>query len=132
MSTEEFKLGQQVLVRLSDHDDWSFDFFSHYEVGADAPYVCTGNCNYEQCVPLNDDTKNLVGTDNPFVKQVPESEMFECGQWVEVEYKDGTKCQALYLRYKPRGSGANHQVFVPSDPEAVYWWSYLKIHKIEE
>ena len=49
----EFKTGQQVLVRTSERAAWSFDFFSHYEFGADDPYVCTGNCNYEFCLPFN-------------------------------------------------------------------------------
>ena len=113
MPNVKFKTGQQVLVRTSEHDDWTFDFFSHYEVGADAPYVCTGNCNYEFCLPFNDKTEHLVGTrDEP---PVDESTRFKCGQWVEVEYNGGNRATALYLRYEPQDSGANHQVFIPSD-----------------
>ena len=51
-------------VFVSDVDlklRWKVDFFSH-ETGANFyPYQCTGNL-YGYCIPYNDDTKHLVGT----------------------------------------------------------------------
>ena len=51
-------------VLVSDVDlklRWKVDFFSH-ETGANFyPYQCTGNL-YGYCIPYNDDTKHLVGT----------------------------------------------------------------------
>lgn len=131
MSRVEFKTGQQVLVRVSECAEWSFDFFSHYEVGADAPYVCTGNCNYEFCIPFNEETEHLVGTrDEP---PVDESTRFKCGQWVEVEYNWGDRATALYLRYEPQDNGTNHQVFIPSDKIGLNrWFAPHRIHEIKE
>ena len=41
---------------------WKCDFFSHIVDKDTYPYYCVGN-NYECCIPYNDDTKHLAGTD---------------------------------------------------------------------
>ena len=46
---------------------WKADFFSHEHIPHEGsykvfPYKCTGNM-YEYCIPYNDDTKHLVGTE---------------------------------------------------------------------
>ena len=51
-------------VLVSDVDlklRWKVDFFSHETGAAFYPYQCTGNL-YGYCIPYNDDTKHLVGT----------------------------------------------------------------------
>lgn len=51
-------------VLVSDVDlklRWKVDFFSHETGATFYPYQCTGNL-YGYCIPYNDDTKHLVGT----------------------------------------------------------------------
>ena len=51
----------KVLAR-DDNEDWSCVFFSHIVKDAENyPYAC-GYDLFTQCIPYNDDTKHLVGT----------------------------------------------------------------------
>lgn len=52
----------KVLVRGQDRQDWRATFFSHI----DNPFnmVVCGSSYWKQCIPYNDETRNLVGTDN--------------------------------------------------------------------
>ena len=52
----------RVLVRDSDKGLWHIDFYSHYKKEAYYKYECSSAC-YGQCIPYNDETKHLVGTD---------------------------------------------------------------------
>ena len=57
----------KVLAR-NDIEDWSCVFFSHILRDEETyPYAC-GYDLFTQCIPYNDDTKHLVGTD----KDAPE------------------------------------------------------------
>ena len=58
----------RVLARDYDTCKWKVDFYSHKEEGNRFPYICMGNNLYKQCIPYNDDTKHLVGTN----KEAPE------------------------------------------------------------
>ena len=49
-----------VIVRSDDKGTWFCDSFSY--VYPDSLCVCTGGCEYKQCVPYNDETEHLVGT----------------------------------------------------------------------
>ena len=52
----------RVLVKLSNEDVWTADFFSHYDPLEEyMKYVCVANMAVF-CIPYNDDTKHLVGT----------------------------------------------------------------------
>lgn len=42
---------------------WRCDLFSFYLEGYACPNVCVG-CSYTHCIPYNEDTKHLVGTDS--------------------------------------------------------------------
>ena len=42
---------------------WRCDFFSSYREGYACPNICVG-CSYIHCIPYNEDTKHLVGTDD--------------------------------------------------------------------
>ena len=55
-----FKEGDKVLVRDSD-TSWKFDVFQHYEENACYSYECISS-EYEQCIPLNEHTWQLLGT----------------------------------------------------------------------
>lgn len=53
----------KVLVRDDSLECWEAQFFSHIIKDEDHfPYVCTNDSN-RYCIPYNDDTKHLVGTD---------------------------------------------------------------------
>ena len=52
----------RVLARDYDTCKWKVDFYSHKEEGNRFPYICMGNNLYKQCIPYNDNTKHLVGT----------------------------------------------------------------------
>lgn len=55
-----FKPFDKVLVRNYSVSDWQCGFFSHPHF--ENQYF-VGNDGYEFCIPYNDDTKHLVGTD---------------------------------------------------------------------
>lgn len=54
----EFKPFDKVLVRDFSRDKWSISFFSFKKKDL---YVCI-NCNWNQCLPYNDETSHLLGT----------------------------------------------------------------------
>lgn len=58
----------RVLARDYETCKWKVDFYSHKEEGNRFPYICMGNNLYKQCIPYNNDTKHLVGTN----KEAPE------------------------------------------------------------
>lgn len=53
-----FKPFDKVLVRDSDDEDWSCNFFSYME---DSQAICTGTY-WLQCLPYNEETAKLIGT----------------------------------------------------------------------
>ena len=55
----EFKPFDKVVVRCSEADRWSIDFFS-YKVHNG--YICTGDAWFGYCLPYNEETAKLVGT----------------------------------------------------------------------
>lgn len=60
-SKEDFKPYDRVIVRAyEDNDIWVADLFSHIE---DDCYITLGGCSWDYCLPFNDDTKYLLGTD---------------------------------------------------------------------
>lgn len=59
----EFKPFDKVLVRANKADNWICDYFSHMN---GKEYICSGNVIWDYCIPYNDDTKHLVGTNEEF------------------------------------------------------------------
>lgn len=53
-----FKPFDKVLVRDSDYDKWSCDFFSYMEEGQ---AICA-DTYWFQCLPYNEETAKLIGT----------------------------------------------------------------------
>ena len=51
----------KIIVRCSNKDIWSCDLFS-YTFGGNLTVTCLGGRDFKQCVPYNDDTKHLIGT----------------------------------------------------------------------
>ena len=58
-----FQPFDKVLVRDSKVDYWCCDLFSNFiNVDGICQYLCVGSV-FKCCIPYNDDTKHLVGTD---------------------------------------------------------------------
>ena len=57
----------KVLVRDDESLTWKTNMFSYIDNNKKYPYVCLLSC-YRYCIPYNDDTKHLVGTN----KEAPE------------------------------------------------------------
>ncbi|MDD7012428.1 MAG: hypothetical protein PUI38_06190 [Candidatus Treponema excrementipullorum] len=55
----EFKPFDKVVVRCSESDRWSIDFFG-YKVHNG--YICTGDAWFGYCLPYNEETVKLIGT----------------------------------------------------------------------
>ena len=55
----EFKPFDKVVVRCSEADRWSIDFFSHKVHNG---YICTGDAWFGYCLPYNEETSHLLGT----------------------------------------------------------------------
>ena len=52
----------KVLVKCNNSESWKVQLFSHILEGDKiCPYVCI-SYNYKYCIPYNNDTKHLVGT----------------------------------------------------------------------
>lgn len=63
---------QKVLARgnifSNNAGKWKATFFSHKIIGAIGPlYECGAGC-YKECIPYNDETKQLIGTNRPYNK----------------------------------------------------------------
>ena len=57
----------RVLVRLRKDCFWNATFFSHYDKEVNwgcHPCVTTSCKSYSKCIPYNDETKHLLGTDD--------------------------------------------------------------------
>lgn len=71
----KFKPFDKVLVRDINGNNWKTDIFSHLNEYHDdtntvrySTYCCvTGN--WEQCIPYNENTAHLVGTNEPYKPQ---------------------------------------------------------------
>ena len=59
-----FKPFDKVLVRDTDDEVWSLEFFSHYKKIQPYPYACVGGKVFHVCVPYNEETKHLLNTED--------------------------------------------------------------------
>lgn len=71
MKNHQFKPFDKVLVRDRDQGNWKVGIYSHYEKESNMPYACIGSCYYTQCIPYNENTAHLVGTNNPYKPPIP-------------------------------------------------------------
>lgn len=58
-NVDELKPFDKVVVRCSEADRWSIDFFSYK---APNGYICTGDAWFGYCLPYNEETAKLIGT----------------------------------------------------------------------
>lgn len=56
---DELKPFDKVVVRCSEADRWSIDFFSYKALNG---YICTGDAWFGYCLPYNEETAKLIGT----------------------------------------------------------------------
>lgn len=87
---EKFTKDQYVLVRDSEEDRWKMAIYSNYDTVLHQ-YVTTGT-HWNQCIPLDENTKKLCGTTNP-----PDIEPeFAFGEHIKVKGKLGPQ-RALWI-----------------------------------
>lgn len=69
MKKHQFKPFDQVLVRDEDEDIWRAMHYSHYDAQRNVHY-CT-RAYWIQCIPYNENTAHLVGTNQPYEEPEP-------------------------------------------------------------
>lgn len=52
----------EVLVRDADSINWNVSLFSYFDSSRSYPFYCINNNAFRQCIPYNNKTKHLVGT----------------------------------------------------------------------
>lgn len=66
----EFKPFDKVLVRNTEEQTWKPNFYS-FEGYNNSGYVCTNDMKYAQCIPYNENTAHLIGTNKPYEEPEP-------------------------------------------------------------
>lgn len=61
----ELKPFDKVLVRNDKKNKWVVEFFSYYK-SDDKAFICGGGSWWHYCIPFNNETANLVGTNNDY------------------------------------------------------------------
>lgn len=70
MEKHQFKPFDQVLVRDDEECNWKIGIYSHYEEDHGMTHVCAGS-RYQQCIPYNENTAHLLGTNQPYKEPEP-------------------------------------------------------------
>lgn len=70
MEKYQFKPFDQVLVRNTEGQTWKPNFYS-FEGYDDSGHVCTNDMKYMQCIPYNENTAHLVGTNESYKEPEP-------------------------------------------------------------
>ena len=113
MSKFNFKPFDKVLVRDSDNGTWRIEFFEGMECGNDSyPYVCM-YCNYRHCIPYNEETAHLLGTDKPYIPVEDEATKYTPGEIVEIWSSESGWTDAIYLGFSETmlSKGNIHKVY---------------------
>lgn len=66
----QFKPFDQVLVRNTEEQTWKPNFYSFEGYNGNC-HVCTNDMKYAQCIPYNENTAHLVGTNKPYKEPEP-------------------------------------------------------------
>lgn len=62
----KFKPLDQVLVRDAEQGIWKVTLFSHYDDKCEKYKHVTVGGQYAYCIPYNEETAHLIGTDKPY------------------------------------------------------------------
>lgn len=94
----EFKPFDQVLVRDADNENWRPATYKYRRMECNRhSHVCDGWTSWNQCIPYNDETKQLCLTKNPYKpkqKEIKYEVTFGFGEdltvksYTEEEFKD--------------------------------------------
>ena len=113
MSKFNFKPFDKVLVRGGDSCTWRIEFFEREDKDNKAfPYACM-NYNYGECIPYNEETKHLLGTNKPYMTEEDEATKYTPGEIVESWLPGGIWEEAIYLEFKESFSsgGCGHRIY---------------------
>lgn len=113
MSKFNFKPFDKVLARDDDGDTWRMEFFEREVVGDLVfPYVCM-NYRYKECIPYNEGTKHLLGTNKPYIPVEDEATKYTPGEIVEIWLTGDIWEEALYLGFKEPffSGGGGHRIY---------------------
>lgn len=89
MEQNQFKAFDQVLVRDANNECWRAGIYSHYKSDDEFPYKCIG-VDYSQCIPYNENTQHLVGTNQPYSPPQPKEYYVSWGPDSEMEQTEFT------------------------------------------
>ena len=91
MEKHQFKPFDKVLVRDSDEDKWVISHYG-YEIIQYEPklHICSSGTAFYQCIPYNEETKHLLGTNKPYTKPQPKTYHVEWGMDSQMEQQDYT------------------------------------------
>lgn len=67
----QFKPFDKVLVRNTEEQTWKPNFYS-FEGYNGSGHICTNDMKYAQCIPYNENTAHLVGTNKPYENEQPQ------------------------------------------------------------
>lgn len=113
MSKFNFKPFDKVLARDDDSVTWKIEFFERENVGDQVfPYVCM-NYNYAECIPYNEETKHLLGTNKPYIPVEDEATKYSPGEIVEIWHSGDIWEEAIYLEITESffSIGGAHKVY---------------------
>ena len=114
MSKFDFKPFDKVLARGNgDICTWKIEFFERENVGDPVfPYVCM-NYNYAECIPYNEETKHLLGTNKPYMTEEDEATKYTPGEIVECWLSEDIWEETIYLEFKAPFSsgGGGHRIY---------------------
>lgn len=96
MSKFNFKPFDKVLVRDDDGDTWGIEFFEREDKDVGSyPYACM-NCDYVECIPYNEETKHLLGTNKPYTTKEDEATKYTPGKLWKFGFQ-GVSGKMLYI-----------------------------------
>lgn len=124
MTDNKFEPGQLVLVRDADNDIWQL---AHYDYLRESRmHGVIGGFGWNQCIPLNEETKHLHRTSQPYEPPKPPVE-YEWGQKVEV-FKRGEWDKGLYIGCIP--ISLQHRVYTDNNGDCLF--SYADIRPLPD
>lgn len=92
MEKHQFKPFDQVLVRDNDEDTWVINHYGHlHTINGRELHICAIGSSFLQCIPYNEETKHLLGTNKPYTKPQPKTywvEWIQNGDAHRVKYTD--------------------------------------------
>ena len=91
MEKHQFLPFDQVLVRDNDEDTWVINHYGHlHTIDGRELHICAIGSSFLQCIPYNEETKHLLGTNKPYTKPQPKTYHVEWGLDSQMEQQDYT------------------------------------------